>query len=272
MSRMHDDMSDNYRGYIKRLIEAARNAVESKAYRIDFHVYHRHASIKESIASCKYKGINPIIAEIKFASPSIGKIRERGDVRGIVREMEEGKAAALSILTQPNYFNGSLEVLLNARIATDLPLLMKDIIVSEEQIDAAYHAGADAILLIYSVFKSGNLDHTLDYMIDKAHGYGLEVILEVHDEHELYDAIDTDADIIGINNRDLDTMSIDIDATVRLSSRLEDRKGKYILSESGIYSKEHIAYLKGYADAFLVGTSIMSSDNIKSKVSELVMA
>ncbi len=265
-------MNSNYRGYITRLIEAARDAVESKAYRIDFHVYHRHTSIKESIAACKVKGINAIIAELKFASPSMGKIRDRSDVRGIVREMEEGRAAALSILTQPNYFNGSLEVLLNARIATDLPLLMKDIVVSEEQIDAAYYAGADAILLIHSVFTSGHLDRTLDYMIDKAHGYGLEVILEVHDEHELYDAIDTEADMIGINNRDLDNMSIDIDTTVRLSSKLGDRKGKYILSESGIYSKEHIACLKGYADAFLVGTSIMSSDNIKSKVSELVMA
>jgi indole-3-glycerol phosphate synthase len=96
----------------------------------------------------------------------------------------------------------------------------------------------------------------------------------VHDEHELDDALNSNADIIGINNRDLNTMQIDLNTTVRLLSRLDGKKGnKYIISESGITSKEHILYLKRFnIDAFLVGTAIMSSDNIKSKVKELVMA
>jgi indole-3-glycerol phosphate synthase len=269
-------MVGNGKGYLAELVYAAKRAVDSHAYDINFHLHYKRSSLKEAIASCKGKGINAIIAEVKFASPSMGKIMDSSqyNLHYIVKEMVDGGAVALSILTQPNYFHGSLDNLLNARIISNIPLLMKDIIVSEKQIDAAYHAGADAILLIYSVFSKGLIDYTLDYMIDKAHSYGLEVILEVHDEHELDDALNSNADIIGINNRDLNTMQIDLNTTVRLLSRLDGKKGnKYIISESGITSKEHILYLKRFnIDAFLVGTAIMSSDNIKSKVKELVMA
>ncbi len=271
------NMIGNGKGYLAELVYAAKRAVDSHAYDISFHLHYKRSSLKEAIASCKGKGINAIIAEVKFASPSMGKLRDSSqyNLHYIVKEMVDGGAVALSILTQPNYFHGSLDNLLNARIVSDIPLLMKDIIVSEKQIEAAYHAGADAILLIYSVFSKGLIDYTLDYMIDKARSYGLEVILEVHDEHELDDALKSNADIIGINNRDLNTMQIDLNTTVRLLSRLDDKKkgSKYIISESGITSKEHVLYLKRFnIDAFLVGTAIMSSDNIKSKVKELVMA
>jgi len=265
------------KGYLTELVYAAKRAVESHAYDISFHLHYKRRSLKEAIASCKGKGINAIIAEVKFASPSMGKLRDPSqyNLHYIVKEMTDGGAVALSILTQPSYFHGSLDNLLNARIVSDIPLLMKDIIVSEKQIEAAYHAGADAILLIYSVFSNRLIEYTLDYMIDKAHSYGLEVILEVHDEHELDYALSSNADIIGINNRDLNTMQIDLNTTVRLVSLLDGKKkgSRYIISESGITSKEHVLYLKRFnIDAFLVGTAIMSSDNIKNKVKELVMA
>ncbi len=256
--------------YLKGLVDAARQAVASKVYHITFHLYHNRRSLKDAIASCKGK-YNAIIAEVKFSSPSMGKIRDPMRIDRIVKDMAEGGAVGLSILTQPNYFNGSLDNLLNARIATDLPLLMKDIVVSKEQIDAAYYAGADAILLICSLFHKRLIEYSLDEMIYAAHTYGLEVLLEVHDEHELAYALASRADIIGINNRNLDTMHIDLETTIRLAP-LADGKGKYLISESGISSKEHIIKLKGYVDGFLVGTSIMSSNNIKSKVRELVMA
>ncbi len=253
--------------YLKKLVDAARQAVASKAYNITFHLYHKRRSLKGAIASCKGK-YNAIIAEVKFSSPIMGKIRDPIRIDRVVNDMADGGAVALSILTQPNYFNGSLDNLLNARIATDLPLLMKDIVVSKEQIDAAYHAGADAILLICSLFHKKLIEYSLDDMIDTAHAYGLEVLLEVHNEHELAYALVSRADMIGINNRNLDTMQIDLATTVRLAPLA---KGKYVISESGISSKEHIMQLKGLVDGFLVGTSIMSSNNIKSKVRELVM-
>ncbi len=270
------NIDGNGKEYLAELVYAAKRAVDSHAYDISFHIHHKRRSLKEAITSCKSKGINAIIAEVKFASPSMGKLRDPSqyNLHHIVKEMIDGGATALSILTQPNYFDGSLDNLLNARIVSDMPLLMKDIIVSEKQIEAAYHAGADAILLIYSVFSKGLIEYTLDYMIDKAHLYGLEVILEVHDEHEFDDALRSNADIIGINNRDLNTMQIDLNTTVRLVSLLDGKKKgtKYIISESGITSKEHVLYLKRFnVDALLIGTAIMSSDNIKSKVRELVM-
>ncbi|MFN4336416.1 MAG: indole-3-glycerol-phosphate synthase [Candidatus Nitrosocaldus sp.] len=262
--------------YLKELVDAARESVRSGHYRFDFTIHHKMISLRNAILSCRDR--NAIIAEVKFSSPSMGRIRDYASPQTIARDMVEAGAVALSVLTQPNYFHGSIEYLMNVRVAVDVPLLMKDIIISEEQVDAAYRAGADCILLISSLYRDGLADNTLEYMIERAHGHGLEVILEVHDEDEFNEALKSGADIIGINNRDLRSMHVDVSTTAKILGKYARGKdsiamGKPIISESGISSVEDIRYLKQYSvDAFLIGTSIMASDNIKNKVRELVMA
>ncbi|MEO9366055.1 MULTISPECIES: indole-3-glycerol-phosphate synthase [Candidatus Nitrosocaldus] len=272
-----EEKEEEEHGYLERLVDAARSAVRSGHYEFGFTIHHRIISMRDAILSCKRSGKNAIIAEVKFASPSMGRIRDYTSPQTLARDMVDAGAMALSVLTQPNYFNGSIEYLMNVRVAVDVPLLMKDIIVSREQVDAAYRAGADCILLISSIYTEGLADDTLERMIDRAHAYGLEVILEVHDEDEFDQALKSTADIIGINNRDLKSMNVDVSNTARILAKHDNNNkattNKPIISESGISSVEHIRYLKQYkVDAFLIGTSIMASDNIKNKVRELVMA
>src|SRR5215203_3215218 len=148
-----------------------------------------------------------LIAEHKRRSPSAGTIREGASVTEIVRAYERGCAAALSVLTERSHFGGSLEDLQEAIAATELPVLRKDFIVDPYQLYESAAAGADAILLIVAV-----LDHDDLYELHRqARGLDLDVLVEVHDEHELERALDIDADILGINNRDLGDFSVDID-------------------------------------------------------------
>ena len=254
--------------FLKRLAESARKAIDDGIYDIDFTIYHQTFSIKNAIRSCKHV---PIITEIKFASPSMGTIREYSDPTRIAREMVDSGAIALSILTQPNMFDGSIDYLANARLTLDVPLLMKDIMISEVQIDAAKKIGADCILLIASLFNANLCEDSIERFTDKAHKLGLEVLLETHTEDEFRQAMKSNVDLVGINNRNLDTMQIDIKTTEYILKRCE--KKKPVISESGISEAEQIRYLKSVgADAFLIGTGIMQSSNIKDKVRELVMA
>jgi len=254
--------------FLKKLVESARKAINDGTYDIKFTIYHPTFSIKKAIHSCKH---TPIITEIKFASPSMGTIREYSDPTRIAREMIDSGAIALSILTQPNMFNGSIDYLVNARLMLDVPLLMKDIMISEVQIDAAKKIGADCILLIASLFNANLCEGSIERFIDKAHKNDLEVLLETHTEDEFRQAMRTNADLVGINNRNLDTMKIDIKTTEYILKKCE--KTKPVISESGISDAEQIKYLKSVgADAFLIGTGIMQSNNIKDKVKELVIA
>ena len=147
---------------------------------------------------------------------------------------------------------------------------MKDIMIDKIQIDAAKKMGADYFLLIQALFDNGYVTD-LDRLIDYGHEKGLKILLEAHTKTEFVNALKTDADIIGINNRNLDTLEINLEITKQL---LEDfQKSKIILSESGIKSVEDVKFLHGCgADAFLIGTSIMKSPDIQTRVSELVNA
>jgi len=253
--------------FLKKLAESAKKAIDDGIYDIEFTIYRPTLSIKDAIRNCKH---TPIITEIKFASPSMGTIRQYSDPTRIAREMVDSGAIALSILTQPNMFNGSIDYLVNARLALDVPLLMKDIMISDVQIDAAKKIGADCILLIASLFNANLCEGSIERFIDKAHKNDLEVLLETHTEDEFKQAMLTNADLIGINNRNLDTMKIDIKTTEYILKRCE--KTKPVISESGISEAEQIRYLKSVgADAFLIGTGIMQSNNIKDKVKELVI-
>jgi indole-3-glycerol phosphate synthase len=254
--------------FLKKLAESARKAIDDGIYDLEFTIYHPTFSIKDAIRNCKHA---PIMTEIKFASPSMGTIREYSDPTRIAREMIGSGAIALSILTQPNMFDGSVDYLANARLTLDAPLLMKDIMISDLQIDAAKKLGADCILLIASLFNANLCEGSIERFIDKAHKLDLEVLLETHTEDEFKQAMNSNADLIGINNRNLDTMQIDIKTTEQILKKCE--KKKIVISESGITEAEQIRYLKSVgADAFLIGTGIMQSNNIKDKVKELVMA
>lgn len=254
--------------FLKKLADSARKSINDGTYDIKFTIYHPTFSMKKAIRGCKH---TPIITEIKFASPSMGTIREYSDPTRIAREMINSGAIALSILTQPNMFDGSPDYLINARLTFDVPLLMKDIMISDVQIEAAKKMGADCILLIASLFNANLCEGSIEHFVDKAHKNDLEVLLEVHTEDEYRQAMRTDVDLIGINNRNLDTMQIDIKTTEYILKRCE--KTKLVISESGISKAEQIKYLKSVgADAFLIGTGIMQSNNIKDKVKELVIA
>ena len=224
----------------------------------------------------------PLITEIKFSSPSRGKIRKKSDPLEIAQKMKLGGAKALSILTQPRRFDGSPEYFIKIRKKIRIPLLMKDIIIGTKQIDAAEKMGADYFLLIQALFESaGNskteetrhrfIENDVNELIKYGHNKGLKILLEAHTKTEFDNAIRTDADIVGINNRNLDTLEINLETTKQLLENFH--KSKIILSESGIESSDDIRFLHDSgADAFLIGTSIMKSSDIENSVSELVNA
>ena len=210
----------------------------------------------------------PVISEIKFASPSLGKIRTPADPATVAKEMASGGACAISVLTQPHLFGGSPENLMRARKATSLPILMKDVMVDTVQIDAAQKMGADYILLIQSLFDGGHLAGR-DEMIRYGHKRGLGVLLEAHTGAEFERAQKSDADLLGINNRNLDTLEIDLSVTEEILSGYDG--GIPVISESGICAPHDIQRMKrAGACAFLVGSSIMKTDNIREGVKKMV--
>ena len=229
---------------------------------------------------------NAIICEVKFSSPSAGEIRNRGSASEIANEMENGGAAGLSVLTEPKNFGGSMSNLIAVRKQTSLPIIMKDIIVSKEQIVAAKHAGASAVLFIEEIFSDGlTKDHlSLDDAVKFAHELGLDTIIETHTIEGLDKISKTECDIIGINNRNLRTFETDVETTPKLLKEFSRRSSiggvQLLMSESGFDSpddlKRVIALLQldksPQPDAFLIGTSIMRSVNIESRVRGFVEA
>ena len=255
---------------IQRLVDNSFKAINEGAYETkDSFSSHNAMSIKTAILSCAHV---PLITEIKFASPSQGTIRNKTDPTEIATTMVNAGATALSILTQPYLFHGSIGNLAAIRKKVNVPLLMKDIMVSRVQIDAAKKIGADSILLIKTVFDRNLAEESMENMTEYATRRGLQALIEVHTEDEFLEVMKSKQDLIGINNRNLDTMQLDITNTERLLSK--HGKGKsVIISESGIATPEDIRYLRrAGADGFLVGTSIMDSKDIGAKVKELCNA
>ena len=254
--------------FLKTLVDNAKKAIDDQNYDLNFTIYKPVLSMKNAIKNCEFV---PILGEIKFASPSVGVIREYAYPQNIAVDMIEAGCIGLSVLTQPYLFNGSVDYLANIRMITNAPILMKDIIISEIQVEAAKKIGADCILLIASIFNENLCQNSIDYFTEKAHKLGLEVLLETHTEEEFKLGMETYVDLVGINNRNLDTMNVDIRTTEKILKRCE--KKKFVISESGVSQADQIRYLVGIgADAFLIGTSIMQSNSIQDKVRELVMA
>ena len=264
----HERMSKFFRPdhSLKRLADNSFKAIEEGAYETKRSLSHDALSLKKAILSCPH---TPLITEVKFSSPSVGKIRSKVSPSEIAETMEKFGATALSVLTQPYLFEGSIEYLANIRKRVNIPILMKDIIVSRIQIDAGKRVGADCILLIKNVFDENLAEENLDSLREYAIQRGLHVLVEVHTEPEYEDALKSRYELIGINNRDLETLQVDITNTEKLISR--HGKGKsIIITESGISKPSDIQYLRKVgADAFLVGTSIMATEDIASKVKEL---
>jgi len=212
----------------------------------------------------------PIIAEIKIASPQNGLISSRG-ARDLVEDYITGGAAAISVLTEPTFFNGSLGFLENIR-DPDVPVLMKDFVLSVQQIEAAKRFGASAVLMIQGIFDidGGNKDR--DLLIKKAHELGLEVLIEGHDEWELKRAMGSEADIIGINQRDLHTLELKKGHALKLLPMVgyDDRP---IVAMSGITTKREIMDLRdAWADAVLIGTELSSNVSPKTRLLQMAVS
>ena len=205
-----------------------------------------------------------LIAEHKRRSPSAGEIRAGASVTEMVRAFERGGAAAISVLTEERHFGGSLADLTEARAATDLPILRKDFTVDPYQLVEARAVGADAVLLVVGSLDTGSLAS----LQQETRDLDLDALVEVHTEEELEVALEIDAELIGINNRDLADFSVDIAKTFELLADVP--AGKTVVSESGIVYREQIEELERVGvDAVLVGETLMRAADPEAACREL---
>lgn len=235
---------------------------------------------KEEVSKLKKKKISLInslqkkeltlIAEIKKASPSKGIISTNFDPERQLELYIKAGADAISILTDEKYFQGSTEILKRLRSKTNLPILRKDFIIDSVQIYQSLFLGADVILLIASILSKEEISNFLKITKD----IGLEAIVEVHNRKELMMVLDTGAEILGINNRNLQDFSVNLQNTEKILEELEKlgkRKEFYVISESGIKEKSDIDYLRSLGvDGVLIGETLMKENNPVSKVHELI--
>jgi len=208
-----------------------------------------------------------VIAELKKASPSKGLIRASFDAAELARELEVAGAACLSVLTDEEFFQGSLENLRKASATVAIPCLRKDFIIDEFQIFEARANSADAVLLIVAALSQPELVA----LSRSARAHGLDTLCEVHDEHELMRALDVGCDLIGVNTRDLRTFQVDLDTALRLADKFP--AGIVRVAESGIHLAQDVARLRaaGY-HAFLVGESLMRAERPGEALRELMRA
>ncbi|MBU0502699.1 MAG: indole-3-glycerol phosphate synthase TrpC [bacterium] len=207
-----------------------------------------------------------LIAEVKKASPSAGLICPAFDPVAIAKAYEQAGAAAISVLTDEKFFQGKIDYLKTVKEAVSLPVLRKDFIIDEAQIYEARIAGADAVLLIARILK----DAELIKFLCTAHELGMRALVEVHNAAELERVLNTDAKIIGINNRDLDTLEIDLNNTLEIVKKYPQLKSRVLISESGIKSRAEIEALRGVGIAgVLIGETLMKSPDISTKIKEL---
>lgn len=205
-----------------------------------------------------------MIAECKERSPSGGVLQQRYDPVGLARRYAAGGASAISVLTEPEFFGGSLDDLKAVRVAVDLPVLCKDFVVDPIQLVAARAAGADAVLLIVGILGDGDLRR----LHAQASDLGMQALVEVHDEADVDRALDLGAAIIGINNRDLTTMKTEKGTTARLRQRIA--ADRIVVSESGIENRADIDALQRLGvNAALVGESLLRAPDLDAKVREL---
>lgn len=246
---------------LDHILRAIRARVAAAKRAVDFRDLERRAEnhiprgFRRALETKSKSGI-AIIAELKKASPSKGLIRPNFCAADLAKDLEAAGAAALSVLTDEEFFQGSLDNLRNASAAVKLPCLRKDFIVDEFQVIEARANCADAVLLIVAALTQSELTS----LARRARSLQLDVLCEVHDEHELQCALDAGCDLVGVNTRDLRTFQVDPQTAFRLAKSLPENVTR--VAESGIRSAEDIARLRaaGY-QAFLVGESLMRADS-----------
>ena len=246
---------------LDQIIVATRRRVSDTRRSVDVHELERRAQehiprgFRRALADWSRREA-AVIAELKKASPSRGLIRANFDPVILAQELEGAGAAALSVLTDEEFFRGSLGNLRRASASTKLPCLQKDFIVDEFQLLQARAHNADAILLIVAVLSQDELNT----LAAKSHALGLDVLCEAHDEEELRRAVDAGCDLIGVNNRNLRTFKVDPQTTLRLAELIP--KNVVGVAESGIEKGVDVARLRasGY-QAFLIGESLMKAES-----------
>ena len=252
---------------LKRIVEHKKREIEEKKQKFNLAVLREEAerlkvpySFKEALSG---EGIN-IIAEVKKASPSKGVIREDFNPVEIAKAYERGGARAISVLTDEKFFQGSPFYLRQVAESVNLPVLRKDFIIDEFQIYGAKALGASSFLLIVSILS----DSELKDFIDLGRELGMEPLVETHTEEEVERALKAGAEIIGVNNRDLKTFQVSISTTLRLLPLIKSEE-KLAVSESGIRGKKDITLLReAGVDAFLVGETLMKSENPEEVLKE----
>jgi len=248
---------------LERIVDSTRREVEQRRGAVPLATLEQQLISREGedrpfVEALVHPGIS-VIAEHKRRSPSAGAIREGATVAEIVCAYERAGAAALSILTEGPHFGGSLEDLREARAATRLPILRKDFVVDEYQLFESAAVGADAILLIVAALEPRDLQR----LHAEALALDLDVLVEVHDAEELETALELDADLIGINNRDLTDFSVDVQRTFELLADVP--AGKTVVSESGIATRDQLDELERVGvDAVLVGEALMRAEDVEA--------
>ncbi|MDG6910348.1 MAG: indole-3-glycerol-phosphate synthase [Nitrososphaerota archaeon] len=251
--------------FLAELAKAARSRVAAGYYKVPSESEARKLSLAKSL---RRKDRIPIIAEVKFRSPAEGRLARRRDVGEVAAAYESGGASGISVLTEPEHFDGRLGYVSMVKRSVRIPVLMKDVVVDEAQVEAARRLGADAVLLITGIFERGEADGTLAEMIARVHSGGMEVVVEAHDERELDVALSNEADVVGINNRNLADLSVSTAVSRRLLRRAPFAKP--VICESGIGTRGEVVSLKRLgADGFLIGSALMKSKSPASALREL---
>lgn len=206
-----------------------------------------------------------IIAEIKAASPSAGSIVDNPDVESIARQYRDGGAAAISVVTEPEFFRGDTTWLRRASTASGLPVIMKDFVVDRRQIAEGVAAGANAMLLLASVLTASEIGRFIGILNE----FGCDALVEIHDERELERAVEGHARIIGVNNRDLRDFRVDLGTSERLAAQIP--AGVIKVAESGIRTSADVQRLRAAGfDAFLVGESLLRQNDRSAAVRRLI--
>lgn len=247
---------------LDKFINQARENIATGYYKTNGKAYSvRKLSLKQKFLENEFS----LIAEIKHASPAGEYSFDNIDPEKTALTFRDAGADAISVVVEPKIFKGDLKNIPLAK-KSGLPILFKDFIISKVQIDAAKFFGADAVLLVVKVFDRVGLD--IQEFISYAHNSGLEVLLECYDETEAKKALNTDADILGINNRDLSTLKVDLSRTAKIMEKINFNRP--IISESGVNTHKDSDFLKSLGvSGILVGTAIWKSSDITKKIKEL---
>jgi len=253
------------KGIVRDIVEAKKLEVaEAKKARsqseLEQSVKPAERDFKAALASRKH-AVN-LIAEVKKASPSAGVLREDFNVKEIA-SIYDKYAQAISVITDEKFFQGSPSYIKEVKAVSQLPVLRKEFVVDEYQLYESLALGADAVLLIASIIAKDKLQHFMELSKD----IGLQCLVEVHSSEDFERAFSHEAEIIGVNNRDLETMKINLTTFDRVKQFIPD--DRVVVAESGYSTAEAIASLRGKADAVLVGSALMKAESIEDKLLEM---